>query len=77
MQSEKYGAEEISKEIFSFLVETMDKAVKSWHESSKVDARVYFLLDKDKTDTEKYSPVVNIDKVLKSYQLFLMSFCLF
>ncbi|THG14383.1 hypothetical protein TEA_027799 [Camellia sinensis var. sinensis] len=60
--SEKYGAEESWKEIFSFLVETMETAVKSWHETSKVDARVYFLLDKEKTDNDKYAPVVNIDK---------------
>lgn len=64
--SGKYGAEAIAGEIFSFLVETMEMAVKSWHESSKVDARVYFLLDKDKTDAEKYAPVVNIDKAFES-----------
>lgn len=50
--------------MFSFLVETMETAIKSWHETSKVEARVYFLLDKEKTDTEKYAPAVNIDKVL-------------
>lgn len=64
MQSEKYGAEDGSKEIFSFLVETVENAVKSWHETSNVDPRVYFLLNKEKTDTEKYAPAVNIDKVL-------------
>lgn len=64
MQSEKYGGEECWKDIFSFLVETMETAVKSWHETSKVDPRVHFLLDKEKTDTEKYAPAVNIDKVL-------------
>ena len=74
MQSGKYGAEEISGEIFSFLVETMEMAVKSWHESCKVDARVYFLLDKDKTDTQKYAPVVNIDKVIQPHKLFLILF---
>jgi hypothetical protein len=42
----------------------METAVKSWHEASKVDPRVYFLLDKEKTQTDKYAPVVNIDKVL-------------
>ena len=57
------GSEECFKEMFSFLVETMETAVKSWHESSKVDPRVYFLLDKEKTQTDKYAPVVNIDKV--------------
>lgn len=63
MQSEKYGSEECCKDVFSFLVETMEIAVKSWHEKSTVDAIVYFLLDKEKTDTDKYAPVVNIDKV--------------
>jgi hypothetical protein len=57
------GSEECFKEMFSFLVETMETAVKSWHEASKVDPRVYFLLDKEKTQTDKYAPVVNIDKV--------------
>lgn len=64
MQSEKRGSEECWEDMFSFLVETMETAIKSWHETSKVEARVYFLLDKEKTDTEKYAPAVNIDKVL-------------
>ncbi|KAF2284262.1 hypothetical protein GH714_020124 [Hevea brasiliensis] len=64
--SEKIGSEECWKEMFSFLVETMEKAVKSWHETSKVDPRVYFLLDKEKTETDKYAPVVNIDKAFES-----------
>ncbi|KAI3969049.1 hypothetical protein MKW92_021682 [Papaver armeniacum] len=64
--SEKYGADENSREIFSYVVETMEMAVKSWHETDKVDARVYYLLDKEKTDTEKYAPVVNIDKAFES-----------
>lgn len=63
MQSGKYGSEECWKEMFSFLVGTMETAVKSWHQTSSVDPRVYFLLDKDKTQTDKYAPVVNIDKV--------------
>ncbi|MCL7037261.1 hypothetical protein MKW94_019284 [Papaver nudicaule] len=58
--------DEDSKEIFSFVVETMEMTVKSWHETDKVDARVYYLLDKEKTDTEKYAPVVNIDKAFES-----------
>ncbi|XP_059448284.1 uncharacterized protein LOC132179560 [Corylus avellana] len=61
--SEKYGSEECWKDIFSFLVETMETAVKSWHESSKVDPRVHFLLDREKTQTDKYAPNVNIDKL--------------
>ncbi|KAK4587408.1 hypothetical protein RGQ29_024210 [Quercus rubra] len=64
--SEKWGPEESWKEIFSFLVETMETAVKSWHETSKVDPRVYFLLDNEKTQTDKYAPVVNIDKAFES-----------
>lgn len=65
LQSANYGAEEGWKEMFSFLVETMETAVKAWHETSKVDTRVYFLLDKEKTQTDKFAPAVNIDKVLK------------
>ncbi|XP_057249678.1 hsp70-Hsp90 organizing protein 3 isoform X2 [Beta vulgaris subsp. vulgaris] len=64
--AEKYGGEESSRVLFSFLVETMENAVKTWHETSKVDPRVYFLLDNEKTDTEKYAPVVNIDKAFES-----------
>ncbi|XP_076912563.1 uncharacterized protein LOC143570936 [Bidens hawaiensis] len=64
--AQKYVSEESWKEIFSFVVETMETAVKSWHQTSKVDARVYFLLDKEKTDTEKYAPVVNVDKAFES-----------
>ncbi|KAL6189610.1 hypothetical protein ACLB2K_040996 [Fragaria x ananassa] len=63
--SRKCGSEE-RDDAFSFLVETMEAAVKSWHETSKVEARVYFLLDKVKTDTEKYAPAVNIDKAFES-----------
>jgi hypothetical protein len=72
LQSEKYGSEECWKDIFSFLVETMETAVKSWHESSKVDPRVYFLLDGEKTQTDKYAPNVNIDKVVDECEC---SFC--
>lgn len=64
--SEKYSSEESSKDLFPFLVETMEAAVKSWHETSKVDPRVYFLPDKEKTDTEKFAPAVNIDKAFES-----------
>ncbi|KAJ6725982.1 TPR REPEAT CONTAINING PROTEIN [Salix purpurea] len=64
--SKMLGSEERFKEMFSFLVETMEIAVKSWHGASKVDPRVYFLLDKEKTQTDKYGPVVNIDKAFES-----------
>lgn len=73
MQSEKYGSEECWKDIFSFLVETMEAAVRSWHETSNVDAKVYYLLDNEKTDTEKYAPVVNIDKVSAVYYFLVHS----
>ncbi|KAL4311607.1 hypothetical protein GQ457_01G001980 [Hibiscus cannabinus] len=64
--SEKYVAEDSWKDVFSFLVKTMETAVKSWHETSKVDPRVYFLLNEEKTQTDKYAPVVNIDKAFES-----------
>ncbi|XP_010522519.1 PREDICTED: STI1-like protein [Tarenaya hassleriana] len=64
--SEKYGTEACWEEMFSFLVSTMEAAVKSWHETSKVDPRVFFLLDKEKTQTDKYAPAVNIDKAFES-----------
>lgn len=62
--------------MFSFVLETMETAVKLWHDTSRVDPRVYFLLDKEKTQTDKYAPVVNIDKVknclsISLYQIFL------
>lgn len=65
LQSDAYGTEDCWKEVFSFIVETMETAVMSWHETSKVETRVYFLLDKE-TQTDKYAPAVNIDKVLKA-----------
>lgn len=63
---EKYGSEECWKHLFSFVVETIETAIKSWLETSTVDARVYFLLDTEKTQTDKYAPVVNIDKAFES-----------
>lgn len=77
MQSEKYGSEESWKDMFSFLVETMETAVKSWHETSSVDARVYFLPDKEKTQTDKYPPIVNIDKVYIFLLIFQIPFFIF
>ncbi|XP_051130732.1 uncharacterized protein LOC127251170 isoform X2 [Andrographis paniculata] len=64
--SAAYEAEDCWKEIFSFLVETMENAVKTWHEKSTVEPRAYYLLDKENTDTEKYAPIVNIDKAFES-----------
>ncbi|KZV56279.1 hypothetical protein F511_00276 [Dorcoceras hygrometricum] len=60
------GGKDGCNEIFAFLVETMETAVKSWHETSTVHPRVHFLLDKEKTDTEKYASAVNIDKAFES-----------
>ncbi|XP_073115921.1 uncharacterized protein [Elaeis guineensis] len=64
--SAKFGAEELWQDIFSFLVDIMESAIKAWHETGKVDPRVNFLLDKLKTQTDKYAPVVNIDKAFES-----------
>lgn len=68
LKSELSGkcGDETTNEMFSFLVETMETAIKSWHETSKVEARVYYLLDRERTDTEKYAPAVNIDKAFES-----------
>lgn len=63
-QATKYGDAETGQSVFSFIVNVVESAVKVWHDTGKVDPRVHFLLDDQKTDTEKYAPVVNIDKVL-------------
>ena len=62
-QAAKYGDAETGQSIFSFIVNVIESAIKVWHDTGNVDPRVNFLLDQ-KTDTEKYAPVVNIDKVL-------------
>ncbi|KAJ3674739.1 hypothetical protein LUZ60_005355 [Juncus effusus] len=64
--SEKLGEKEECEEIFNFVTEVINSNIKTWHETSKVDPRCNFLLDKTKTDTEKYAPVVNIDKAFES-----------
>ncbi|RLM99567.1 hypothetical protein C2845_PM06G33410 [Panicum miliaceum] len=61
----KYGDVETGQSIFSFVVNVIESAIKAWHDTGKVDPRVNFLLDDQKTDTQKYAPVVNIDKVWK------------
>lgn len=63
-QAAKYGDAEKGQSIFSFIVNVIESAIKAWHETGKVDPKVNFLLDDQKTDTEKYASVVNIDKVL-------------
>jgi hypothetical protein len=63
-QAAKYGDAELAQNISSFVINVMESAVKVWHDTGKVDPRVNFLLDDQKTDTEKYAPVVNIEKVL-------------
>jgi len=61
--------------MFSFLLDTIVSTVKSWHQTSSMDAKVYFLLDKEKTQTIMYPaivPIVNMDKVytfLLNFQL--------
>lgn len=57
--------------MFSFIVNVMEKSIKVWHETGKVDPRVNFLLSKPKTDTEKYAPIVNIDKVNDQAHFFI------
>ncbi|XP_010938344.1 uncharacterized protein [Elaeis guineensis] len=64
--SAKFGTAELGQNIISFLVGVMESAIKAWHETGKVDPRVNFLLDKQKTRTDKYAPVVNIDKAFES-----------
>uniref|UniRef100_A0ACD5YJY1 Uncharacterized protein n=1 Tax=Avena sativa TaxID=4498 RepID=A0ACD5YJY1_AVESA len=62
----KYGDAELAQNISSFVINVIESAVKVWHDTGKVDARVNFLLDDQKTDTEKYAPVVNIEKAFES-----------
>uniref|UniRef100_A0A1D1YAM2 Heat shock protein STI n=1 Tax=Anthurium amnicola TaxID=1678845 RepID=A0A1D1YAM2_9ARAE len=64
--SEMIGKEEELQEIFSFIVDTLEAAIKVWHDTAKADPRVNFLLDKQKTQTDKYAPVVNVDKAFES-----------
>jgi hypothetical protein len=64
LQATKYGDAEMGQNIFSFVISVIESAIKAWHDTGKVDAKVNFLLDDQKTDTEKYAPVVNIEKVL-------------
>ncbi|CAD6267064.1 unnamed protein product [Miscanthus lutarioriparius] len=61
----KYGDAETGQSIFSFIVNVIESAIKVWHDTGNVDPRVNFLLDQ-KTDTEKYAPVVNVDKAFES-----------
>lgn len=60
-----FGGEE-SQRAFDFITDVMEKSIKTWHETGKVDPRVFYLLDSTRTDTEKYAPVVNIDKAFES-----------
>ncbi|KAK3140179.1 hypothetical protein QOZ80_5AG0397170 [Eleusine coracana subsp. coracana] len=62
----KYGDAETGRSILSFVVNVIESAMKVWHDTGKVDPKVNFLLDDQKTDTEKYAPVVNIDKAFES-----------
>ncbi|XP_073223675.1 uncharacterized protein [Cicer arietinum] len=51
--------------MFSFLAETMETTIKSWHETSSVGSIVYFLHDKEKAQTNKYPPFVNINRAFE------------
>lgn len=62
----KFGDAELAQNISSFVISVIESAVKVWHDTGKVDARINFLLDDQKTDTEKYAPVVNIEKAFES-----------
>ncbi|XP_044972371.1 uncharacterized protein LOC123439753 [Hordeum vulgare subsp. vulgare] len=61
-----YGDAEMGQNIFSFVISVIESAIKVWHDTGKVDAKVNFLLDDQKTHTEKYAPVVNIEKAFES-----------
>ncbi|XP_031478389.1 uncharacterized protein LOC116249300 [Nymphaea colorata] len=63
---EKFPTPEPCEEVFSFIVDIMESAIKAWHNTAKVDARVNFLFDKEKSLPEKYAPVVNVDKAFES-----------
>jgi hypothetical protein len=64
VQVTKYGDAGKGQSIFSFVVNVIESAIKVWHDTGKVDPKINFLLDDQKTDTEKYAPEVNIEKVL-------------
>ncbi|WJX10728.1 diphthine--ammonia ligase [Trifolium repens] len=66
MQSEEYVSQGCWKNMFSFLFDTTESAVKSSqsHETSTVDPTVYFLLDKETTQTAFESP--QIGSILKT-----------
>ncbi|WJX17169.1 hypothetical protein P8452_07110 [Trifolium repens] len=73
MQSEEYVSQGCWKNMFSFLFNTTESAVKSSqsHETSSVDPAVYFLPDKETTQTVKNPaivPIVNIGKAFESPQ---------
>ncbi|KAL6623462.1 hypothetical protein ACP70R_033341 [Stipagrostis hirtigluma subsp. patula] len=61
-----YGDAETGQSMYSFVVNVIESAIKVWHDTGKVDPKVNFVLDDQKTDTEKYAPVVNIDKAFES-----------
>ncbi|KAJ1692016.1 hypothetical protein LUZ63_016171 [Rhynchospora breviuscula] len=63
---DKCGEKETSEEMFSFVIEVIESAIKVWHDTSAVPPRVHFLLDKHKSDTNMFAPVVNIDKAFES-----------
>ncbi|KAI5006442.1 hypothetical protein ZWY2020_033685 [Hordeum vulgare] len=66
LKATNYGDAEMGQNIFSFVISVIESAIKVWHDTGKVDAKVNFLLDDQKTHTEKYAPVVNIEKAFES-----------
>jgi hypothetical protein len=75
IQSEEYVSQGCWKNMFSFLFNTTESAVKSSqsHETSSVDPAVYFLPDKETTQTVKNPAIVPIVNIGKVY-IFLLNF---
>jgi hypothetical protein len=63
LKNEKCGDKDRSEEMFVFVIDIIEGAIKVWHDTSTVLPRVNFLLDKERTDTAVYAPVVKMDQV--------------
>eukprot|EP00252_Welwitschia_mirabilis_P014260 TRINITY_DN3136_c0_g1_i1.p1 TRINITY_DN3136_c0_g1~~TRINITY_DN3136_c0_g1_i1.p1 ORF type:complete len:332 (-),score=77.90 TRINITY_DN3136_c0_g1_i1:156-1151(-) len=63
--AKKLGFEETAEEFFTFITETMETAVKTWHADGHVDARVTFLVDTTKQHSDTAS-IVNVEKAFES-----------
>ncbi|KAL6847247.1 hypothetical protein ACP4OV_023100 [Aristida adscensionis] len=62
----KYRDAETGQSIFSFVVRVIESAIKVCRDTGKLDPTFNLLLDDQKTDTEKYAPVVNNEKAFES-----------